>query len=59
LEAVKTLVGLLNPSTPPSVRYSAGRAIVELGLRLREAVELEDRLKALETKMGVEPAAAA
>ena len=54
LEAVKTLVGLLNPSTPPTVRFSAGRAIVELGMRLREAVEMEDRLKALEAKAGIE-----
>ena len=54
LEAVKTLVSLLNPSTPASVRFSAGRSIVELNLKLREAVELEERLKALEGKIGLE-----
>lgn len=51
VEAVKTLVGLLNASTPPSVRHSAGRSIVELGLRLREKVEFEERLKTLESKL--------
>jgi hypothetical protein len=52
LEAVKTLVGLLHTGTPASVRHSAGRSIVELGLRLREKVEFDDRLKALESKLG-------
>ena len=55
LEAVKTLVSLLNPSTPASVRFSAGRSIVELNLKLREAVELDDRLKALEGKVESQP----
>jgi hypothetical protein len=54
LEAVKTLVGLLSTATPPSVRHSAGRSIVELSLRVREKVEFDERLKALESKMRLE-----
>jgi hypothetical protein len=46
-DAVETLRGLL---TAPSgtVRLGAARAILELGNRMRESVELEQRIAALE-----------
>jgi hypothetical protein len=50
LEAIKTLLELLNPSYPPAVRLGAARSIIELGVRLREIVELEGRIAALEGK---------
>src|SRR5271156_6539868 len=34
-EAVKTLLGLLDATTPASVRLGAARAILELGMKLR------------------------
>jgi hypothetical protein len=51
LEAVKTLLALQGPASPPGVRYSAARAILELGLRVREATDLEERIAALEARL--------
>lgn len=51
LEAVKTLVSLQEPSVPAAVRLGAARSILELGAKLREIVELEQRLTAVERKM--------
>jgi hypothetical protein len=39
---------LLAEGTPPTVRLGAARALLELGVKLRESVELEERLTALE-----------
>ncbi len=50
VEAVKTLVDLQSHATPPAVRLGAARAILELGTKLREASELEERLIALEQR---------
>ena len=36
----------------PHVRFKAARAVLELGVRFREAVELEQRLRDLEAKLG-------
>jgi hypothetical protein len=47
---IHSLVTLQDPSTPPSVRRSAARDILEMGLRLRADVELEKRLVALENR---------
>jgi hypothetical protein len=47
-EAVKALVGLLQPATPHATRLGAARAVLELGVKLREAAELEARITALE-----------
>jgi hypothetical protein len=47
-EAVKTLVLLQNTTTPAAVRLGAARAILEMGMRLREVADLEQRLAALE-----------
>jgi hypothetical protein len=48
LEAVKTLVELLNPSIPPAGRLGAAKAILFLATRLRESSDFEERLAALE-----------
>jgi len=50
-EAVDTLVELLAPPTPASVRCSASRALLEAALRWRAAEELEARVAALETEL--------
>ncbi len=47
-EAVRTLLLLQKESTPPAVRLGAARAILELGIKLREMVELEKRMDELE-----------
>jgi hypothetical protein len=48
-EAADVLRALLAAGTPPAVRLGAARSLLELGCRLRESVELEARLTALET----------
>jgi hypothetical protein len=50
LEAGKTLVSLLDPTVPPTVRHGAARTILELGLKLRENAEMEERIAALEAR---------
>jgi DNA-binding NarL/FixJ family response regulator len=47
---IHSLVALQDPSTPPTVRRSAARDILEMGLRLRAAADLEKRLIALENR---------
>src|SRR5262249_23582730 len=49
-EGIRSLVDLQNESTPPAVRRCAARDILEMGMRLREAAELEKRLSALENR---------
>ena len=49
-EAIKTLVALMQPSNSGSVRLGAARAVLEIGTKLRESVELEQRIAALEQK---------
>ncbi len=51
LESVKTLVELLQASQPPAVRLGAARSIVELGLKLREATEMAERITAVEERL--------
>jgi hypothetical protein len=53
-EAVKALLALMQPATPPPVRLGAARAVLELGTRLREAAELEERLAALEQQVAAQ-----
>lgn len=47
-EAVRTLLALQKEATPPAVRLGAARAILEMGMKLREVVELETRMSELE-----------
>lgn len=49
--AADTLGRLLNAKSE-SVRLGACRAILELGVKLRESVETEERIAALEAKLG-------
>jgi hypothetical protein len=50
-EAVKTLVVLQHASTPAAVRLGAARAVLEIGIKLREVVDLEARLRAVEERL--------
>ena len=53
LQAVTTLRNLLNADSE-HVRLGAARGILELGTRLRESLELEQRLAALEAASGMQ-----
>jgi hypothetical protein len=57
LEFVKTLVGLAGGGTPPATRLGAVKAGLELGMKLREAAELEPRLAALEEQVAANASA--
>jgi hypothetical protein len=50
-EFVKTLVELAGPKSPPATRLGAARAGLELGVKLRELANLEERMTALEDQM--------
>ncbi len=50
-ESVRTLLELQKPGTPPATRLGAARAILEIGLKIREIVELETRLEELEAQV--------
>jgi hypothetical protein len=47
-EAVRTLLSLQKESTPAAVRLGAARAVLELGIKVRELAELEARIAELE-----------
>jgi hypothetical protein len=47
-EAVRTLLSLQKQAVPATVRLGSARAILEIGMKLREVVDLEARLSALE-----------
>jgi hypothetical protein len=50
-EAVKTLLALQKDSVQAAVRLGAAKAILEIGMRLREVGELADRIAALEAQL--------
>ena len=50
-EAVRTLLDLQKPAAPPPVRLGAAKAILEIGMKVREVAELEQRLQALEEQV--------
>ena len=50
-ESVRTLLELQKPSAPPAVRLGAARSVLEIGIKMREAADLEERLTALERRM--------
>ncbi len=54
MEAVKTLLALQKDNTPPAVRLGAARAVLELGMKLRESSELADRIAALEEEIQIQ-----
>jgi hypothetical protein len=47
-EAVRTLLELLKSTASAAVRLGAARAVLELGMKVREVADLEERLAALE-----------
>ena len=47
-EAVRTLLALQKESAPPAVRLGAARAVLEVGMKLREVVDLQVRMEELE-----------
>jgi predicted DNA-binding protein (UPF0251 family) len=48
MEAVKTLLSLMDGQAPHASRLGAAKSILELGVRLRDLTEIEQRLAALE-----------
>jgi hypothetical protein len=52
-EAVRTLLELQKAAAPPAVRLGAARSVLEIGIKMREAADLEERLSALERQLGV------
>ena len=50
-EAVRTLLELQKPSAPPAVRLGAARSVLEIGMKVREVADLEERLVALEESL--------
>ena len=51
LESVKTLLTLQQAECPAGVRLGAARSIIDLGIRLREFVDLQERVIQLEQKL--------
>src|SRR5690348_7999316 len=47
-ESVRTLLELQKAAAPPAVRLGAARSVLEIGIKLREVADLEERLTALE-----------
>jgi len=52
MEGVKTLLELMMPPNTGAVRLGAARSILEMGVKLREMAELEERINALEERVG-------
>jgi hypothetical protein len=50
-ESVKTLLALQKDSIPAATRLGAARAVLELGVRIRESAELEERIALLEARL--------
>jgi hypothetical protein len=50
-EAVKTLLTLQQTSVPAAVRLGAARSVLEMGIKLREMADLEERLTLLEQQI--------
>jgi hypothetical protein len=51
LESVKTLLELQKPSIPAAVRLGAARSVLEIGMKVRERTDLEQRMAAMEADM--------
>jgi hypothetical protein len=59
MAAIKTFTTLQESAQSESVRLGAARSIIELGCKLREMVEITERLAQLEARMAAEPTAGA
>ena len=51
MESVKTLLDLQKPAQPPAVRLGAARSVLEIGIKLRQLVELEQEMAELQEVM--------
>jgi hypothetical protein len=51
MASIKTLTALQEAAASEAVRLGAARAVIELGCKLRESVELTERLAALEGRL--------
>src|SRR5436190_16194956 len=51
--SVQTLLSLQKDSAPPAVRLGAARAVIELGVKVRELADLETRIAALVQQAGL------
>jgi hypothetical protein len=60
LQAVKTLLSLQEGSVSPAIRLAAARAILDLSIRYREMIELQERVAALEAEIAnnIQPSSA-
>jgi hypothetical protein len=47
-ESIRTLLELLQSVNPAAVRLGAARTILDMGIKMREVADLEERLTALE-----------
>ena len=52
MESVKTLLEL-QKSAPPAVRLGAARSVLEIGMKVRERADLEERLATLEAQAAI------
>jgi hypothetical protein len=50
--SIKTFTTLRDSAVSESVRLGAARSIIELGCKVRESVELVERMAAVETQLG-------
>jgi hypothetical protein len=50
-EAVRTLLALMKDSAPPSARLGAAKAVLELGIKVRELAELEAEVREMEEQI--------
>jgi hypothetical protein len=50
-EAVRTLLELQKGPTPAAVRLGAARSVLEIGLKLREAAAVEERMAEMEHEL--------
>ncbi len=56
LDAAADCLKSLLSSESDAIKLSAARAVFEIGIRLKEVVELEGRMQSVEEKLNAEPA---
>jgi len=54
MESIKTLLMLQGTSVPYNVRLGAARAFLEIGIRMREVTDTEERVAALEARLALQ-----
>jgi hypothetical protein len=52
MESVKTLLDLQQKAVASAVRLGAARAVLEIGIKMRELTDVQERLAALEKRHG-------